>query len=104
MEIEIKFRAFDSISHEMHSWYVIGNTHLPLHDFIKLKHYHLMQFTGLKDKKGVDIYIGDILKTFRGSIIYFKNMIEYYFWMDENYSAFQKVEIIGNIHENPELL
>ena len=68
--------------------------------------YELMQFTGLKDKKGKEIYEGDIITT-----IYDTNGIIVF-----NYSGFEIKEtdsfrninsvdkIIGNIFENPELL
>jgi len=86
----------------------------------------LMQFTGLKDKNGKDIYEGDIIRYFNllgelaiGIIVFkdgsfrFKNTNnqEARQWNDgdhdwysiENIELFE-MEIIGNIYENPELL
>ena len=78
----------------------------------------LMQFTGLKDSKGVDIYEGDIvsqkLNCLWGDG---RHNLEVRFNYDQFqagnvnsysslYSAVQSfdAEIIGNIHQNPELL
>lgn len=62
----------------------------------------LMQSTGLKDKNGVEIYEGDIVKTF-GANIY---VVEFY---DGKFNPISDLEasnwkVIGNIYENPELL
>ena len=76
----------------------------------------LMQSTGLKDKNGKEVFIGDIIKCTRGCphevylvkeyggtyiggmpAIYLKGIREGYAWTEHE-------EIIGNIYENPELL
>lgn len=85
----------------------------------------IMQLTGFKDKNGKDIYKGDILQG-ANSVIYsvdfdngsYKGRAIRYFLGDNsgdalrdfpipfNLGDFQmtSIEIIGNIHENPELL
>ena len=74
----------------------------------------LMQYTGLKDKNGVEIYEGDILNYgdySQSHEVIFKNGC---FWghaigCGENigiglYNALEDLEIAGNIYDNPELL
>lgn len=73
--------------------------------------YKLMQYTGLKDKNGKEIYEGDIVKTVHGNEIY---KVEYhqstfmYIGKERNqypnHNLSSNSEIIGNIYENPELL
>ena len=95
------------------------------HHYCGSEQEKLMQFTGLKDQKGNDIYEGDIIgdwtdvdgKMEQSKLtVYFDEMLGQ--WMLDNsskqdktiyYSLFSELqdfeyEIIGNIYENPDLL
>ena len=78
--------------------------------------YIIMQYTGLKDKNGKEIYESDLLEypdsyvwTDEASIaeiIYWESMRLEGVWIDcyIDYNSFKNCEIIGNIYENPDLL
>jgi uncharacterized phage protein (TIGR01671 family) len=69
----------------------------------------LMQYTGLKDKNGKEIYEGDLMThpDFKvkdvGSVTFLKGCFLLSGW-DCVRTDFSKGEVIGNIYENPELL
>lgn len=118
---EIKFRAWFKNENEIkkvaiNNIYEGNRTHLhlspmPMSDYRPIE---LMQYTGLKDKNDQEIYEGDILQ-FSGRVVAC-GIVKY----NENLCCFQachkmscwlickesgvKVEIIGNIYENPELM
>lgn len=105
---EIKFRVWDGAMKEMlgendASWTFHNMNYKPYGS------RDLMQYTGLKDKNGVEIYEGDILE-FDGQKL---NPVEFEycefiarpFALSPQAPNSQEVfEVIGNIHENPELV
>ena len=77
------------------------------------------QYTGLTDKKGNKIFEGDILCVdIVSGVVLFKNGCFVFHWKNNdkyrsdfykdciftNYGRFNELEVIGNIHDNPELL
>ena len=129
---EIKFRAWDKENEEMYDVAMIdvetGEVAYTDHPTgynadALLEQVELMQYTGLKDKNGKEIFEGDILRD-TDSEIYYVDFIRGCFYLRTNYKSFPHLgwaewlpmceidrlanpvdfEIIGNIYDNPELL
>ena len=104
---EIKFRAWDKDLNRMWSD--------PSVNYESLKDESLvwMQYTGLKDRNGKEIYEGDIRcgkyyfdteDQTRFQVMKWDKKSTCFYWDGPEIPRFIGVEVIGNIHENPELL
>lgn len=139
---DIKFRAWDKYNKKMiqsenilnicfvrteHTPNLIACTNRKINYFEEIREqdkkycneFELLQYTGIKDKKGKEIYDGDIIywscDNFKENVVVF--------WDDEHlrwsihrienklaidclyeYSDSRGIEVIGNVYENPELL
>lgn len=126
---EIKFRVWNLLDARMINW--VDIFHLPAWEIFpgtpEQRPFNVMQYTGLKDKNGKEIYEGDILE-FRANPfnrkrdlfqVVFKdggfrdewnNYIGQYLPPDIRNKQGGRVrlneacEVVGNIYENPELL
>ena len=122
--MELKFRHFDLYSKRM---MYSDKDFFSLEDYFSGQAYQEsddMQFTGLKDKNGAEIYAGDICKCnyFNGSkskchfeVVEFNNgKFDLTWTINKLFKSFRSrscfnghsdaFEVIGNIYENPELL
>ena len=137
---EIKFRVWDKNRKRMYFWENIEAIHnngilvivADNNDWMLVPpNYELLQYTGLKDEQGKEIYEGDIIiwehiyagREGPGEIVYLSHFdneskgyyLGYWIKRNQNIVAFDpinswrmmkpnSIEVLGNIYENPELL
>jgi len=128
---EYKFRAWDSWWDKMHYFDFTKNIEATPDDELKglwILHEEgsvyaiqdkikIMQYTGLKDKNGKEIYEVDIvlydrnihkdIDTAKFKVVWAKDRyvlqeIKHKYYIDD--VTWELIEVIGNIYENPELL
>lgn len=118
---EIMFRAWHIKDKAMLEWDVIMQTAFNRGEYQLLysaisqndRNYNLMQYTGLKDQDGVEIFEGDIIdmvwiKTHYRGVVIFDNG-EFCFRHKDGITSIGRpyspcILVRGNIHEHPELL
>lgn len=127
---DIKFRVWDTENKEMlkvqeldfEDTFYGGRLSIrtdEYNDYFDMEDMILMQYTGLKDKNGKEIYEGDIVRIkgeielldIKGKVEYSETFAQYIITNTKNIAHetealgdYENIEVIGNEFDNPELL
>lgn len=122
---EIKFRAWDKIDKKMRivtriTFGLEPTGHPPIIVHLddgkdpvtrSIDDVILLQFTGLLDKNGIEIYEGGVIEYYGPQLSKFKKKIKFldeFTWcgwnIAQSYVQDGQCKVIGNIHENPDLI
>ena len=102
---EIKFRAWSFTGKQMIQWEKMREDRKTLYKYFDWADvYHLMQYTGLKDKNGKEIYEGDLLQMYKYPPFIMEWVVSHNNVGWTCFSPQHEAEVVGNIYENKELL
>jgi uncharacterized phage protein (TIGR01671 family) len=125
---EFKFRAWDNVADEMlyagedtEVIFTLGSEGIQCTDIRNVmpsgegvgfpEHYIYMQYTGLKDKNGNDVYESDICEIGNQKYVVVYERGAFWFVRAKHrdmhsllYGSVGSSKVIGNVYENPELI
>lgn len=121
MNRTIKFRAWDGekIIYEfivakpqyVNCLSIMTDEEFAIQTYNSVKEWKVMQFTGLYDREGKEVWEGDVLEIWienikQDNLYTVEKSEELYFEMnrEDSYYRFTQVKVLGNIYENSNLL
>jgi len=110
---EIKLRAWNIPTKNMFNWGTLQRINRTDSRNIEAEHNHFMQYTGLNDKNGKEIYEGDIVECLEENYVisYSDKFMCFEAWYNGLIGSkditpvhVKGSEVIGSIYENKDLL